>query len=250
MLACAGPRTSGALWALDEAHLEEDLIYRQTEQQRAAIARSFQLQVADEALASEAARLRGLLRDCPGQRRPLELSSGNRVRDAIRVRGDGDRRLSARQLGVADWFARRAAATGSAALCERARQALDGQPSATPRSDLATLVSGLPTAEVDAEPQAAGAEVVDGSVDPVLAVAEYATGVVDRVRGPAPLVAYLGAVYGGTVSLPGARLSTDIAPEEIVDALVAASADWEPDGLYSALLAATRLPSPSGRSVG
>src|SRR5207302_922193 len=58
LLACAGPRASGALWALDEARLEGDLIYRQTEQQRAATARSFQLQVADESLAPESERPR------------------------------------------------------------------------------------------------------------------------------------------------------------------------------------------------
>ena len=65
---CAGGTSGGTLWALDEAHLEEQMVYRTPDPQRAAQARQYELQVADEVLAADQARLEALLKTCPAPR--------------------------------------------------------------------------------------------------------------------------------------------------------------------------------------
>jgi hypothetical protein len=229
-VACAPGGSSGSLWALDEAHLEEEMVYRTPDPQRAAQARQYQLQVADADLAADQARLEALLASCPEPRQDrLEPSSGARVRDAVRVRQDPDRSARVGRLAAADWYLRRAATTGQSAFCERARASLTQ--SAAPEASL-----GLPDAEVerDAPGQNASAQPLDASADPYRALAAYGLGLVDSVRGPAPLVGHLAAIYGGSV-----RLATDqtSSPEETVDR-VAPGLRWEPDGLYAALRAA------------
>ena len=225
-LGCAAPRTSGALWALDEAHLEEEMVYRRPDAQRAAQARQFELEVADQVLAADQARLQGLLASCPEPRADrLEVSPSARARDGVRARQDPARSARAGQLAAADWYLRRAVTTGEAALCQRARQALG-------ESDPPPSEPDLPAGQVERDPP--GAEVVDGAARPYQALTTYGLGLVDVVRGPAPLVGDLATVYGGSLSVAAGQPGS---PEEMVDRL-ARSLTWEPDGLYAALRAA------------
>jgi hypothetical protein len=204
-----------------------------------------------------------------------QASPGNQARDAARLKAGSAQTPSLRdwagRLAQADWYLRRGAATGDPAFCQHARQALatqsppqppapsspeppgqsppkppppdqsdQSQPDA-PAADLVALVQALPAGEVDSGPDFASGEVIDGSADPYQALAMYRLGLVDGVRGPAPLVAHLAAVYGGSLHLPSGRLNLDLdlPPEQIVDAVAPAlAADWEPDALYAALRAA------------
>ena len=84
---CAGPHSTGALWA--QQNLErEAALSRSTEAQRAAQAQAFELTLADEALSAERLRVEEGLQDCPGERRPFALSAGDKVRDTIRLHPD------------------------------------------------------------------------------------------------------------------------------------------------------------------
>jgi hypothetical protein len=224
---CASGTSSGSLWALDEAHLEETMVYRTPDPQRAAQARQFELQLADQVLAADQARLEALLKTCPEQRQNrLEPSAAARARDAVRARQDPDRSARVTRLAAADWYLRRAATSGEPALCERARQALGAtSPAQAQQPD-------LPAGQVERDPP--GAEVIDGGATPYRALATYGLGLVDVVHGPAPLVGHLASVYGGSVNVGPDRTGS---PEEIVDGL-APSLAWEPDGLYAALQAA------------
>jgi protein-tyrosine-phosphatase len=225
-LGCATPRTSGSLWALDEAHLEEEMVYRTPDPQRAAQARQFEMQVADEVLAADQARLEALLKTCPEPRTDrLEVSPSARARDGVRARQEPDRSARVTRLAAADWYLRRAATSGDTGLCDRARAALTQTPE---RAGSFTV----PDAQVerDGEPGA----VLDAATDPYRALTDYGLGLVDAVRGSAPLVGDLATVYGGSVDIAADQTGS---PEEIVDRL-APSLSWEPDGLYAALRAA------------
>ena len=225
-LGCAAPQTSSGLWALDEAHLEEEMVYRTPEPQRAAQARQFQLHVADEVLASDQARLERLLATCPEPRTDrLEVSPAGRARDGVRARRDPVRNTRTTQLAAADWYLRRAASSGEPALCERAREALR---QVAPGADS----SLLPGAEVLRD--ATSGPVLDAANDPYRALTDYGLGLVDAVRGPGQLVGHLASVYGGSLRVAAEQSGS---PEEIVDRL-APALTWEPDGLYAALRAA------------
>jgi hypothetical protein len=224
-LGCAAPQTSGGLWALDEAHLEEDMVYRTPEPQRAAQARQYQLLVADEVLATDQARLQTLLVSCPEPRQDrLEPSPTAQARDSVRARQDPDRSARVARLAAADWYLRRAATTGQTSFCERARQAL-AQPGAPD--------GAVSLAEAVVQRGNANLAALDAAADPYQALAAYGLGLVDAVRGPAPLVGHLAAVYGGSLQIAGASAGS---PEETVDRL-AVALNWEPDGLYAALRA-------------
>jgi hypothetical protein len=162
------------------------------------------------------------------------VSPGDAVRDGIRVQSQTDQaRLAAvARLALADWYVRRANASGSPRLCDRAQTALTGASStnadAAPSTD---LLARLPSATVvrdqgDATPPPA-------TDAPLVSLSAYALGVVDSVSAPAPLPQYLAAVYGGFVS------SEPVLDEETAAALVDQQApaypDWEPDALYAAL---------------
>src|SRR5712692_1383058 len=119
---CVGPRTTGALWA--QQNLErEAALFRLSDAQRADQAQAFEQSLADEALASERSRLETELLTCPAMRQPLGVSPGDKVRDTVRLRAQGDpaRLDEVARLALADWRLRRATATGNAAYCEAAR---------------------------------------------------------------------------------------------------------------------------------
>ena len=115
-------------------------MFRIGDAQRAAQVQAFELGLADRDLAAERARIEAGLADCPGStRQPLAISSGDRVRDGIRIRAENDptRLASVAQIALADWRLRRAQATGDAQRCDDARQALES-PVARARHFLAT----------------------------------------------------------------------------------------------------------------
>jgi hypothetical protein len=241
VLGCAPPRASGGLWALDEAHLEEETVYRTPDVQRRAQARDVELGVADDLLAADESRLSALVAGCPGA--PVALSAasaGDGPRDAARARDDAQRRSRAARLAVADWAVRRGATTGQASFCQQARQALAGSLVESTVPELA-LIQALPPGEVSVGGSSSPGQPLDAAADPAMAMLSFRLGLVDGVRGPALLVAELAAVYGGALSLPVAPPRTDLAPEDIVDRVAPALAiDWEPDGVYAALRAVTR----------
>src|SRR5919202_464778 len=102
---CAGPHSTGALWSLQNQE-REGVVFGLTDAQRAEAARADELRLADESLAAERARVTAALDDdCPGERRPLAISSGDTVRDTIRLRAQADaaRRVAVAQVALADW---------------------------------------------------------------------------------------------------------------------------------------------------
>src|SRR5438876_10368932 len=87
---CAGPRSNGALWALQNAQ-EDGPIFGMTDAARAAQAHGFELSLADATLASERARVQAEAQACPSaERQPLAVSVGDRVRDGIRLQASDD----------------------------------------------------------------------------------------------------------------------------------------------------------------
>jgi hypothetical protein len=91
--------------------------------------------------------------------------------------------------------------------------------------------------------------VIDLSADDVqtpaawtAAIADYTLAQVDGVRAPAPLPAYLVAVYGGTLVVDGvaSHANVEAGPElqRLVDRLAPSLPDWEPDALLASLQAA------------
>src|SRR5438067_13573522 len=91
---CAGPHSTGGLWA--QQNLEQEAaLFRLTDAQRAEQAHAVDLSLADQALASERARLAAELVNCPGPRQALSVSTGDRTRDGIRIRVEGDSQRSA-----------------------------------------------------------------------------------------------------------------------------------------------------------
>src|SRR5438067_13728343 len=86
---CAGPHSTGGLWA--QQNLEQEAaLFRLSDAQRAEQARAVDLGVADQALSTERIRLESDLAGCPGVRQPLGMSKGDRPRDGIRIRVSGD----------------------------------------------------------------------------------------------------------------------------------------------------------------
>ena len=270
---CAGPHSSGALWA--QQNLErEAALFRLSDEQRAQGAAAFELSLADEILASERSRIEAALQDCPGERRPLVLSSGDTVRDTVRLRAqaDGARLTALAQIALADWRIRRAQATGEGRLCDAARQALSSPPAPAPArapasasaSALAPAAPAAAAAAAAPAPAAASASApapmpvagvlgslgeatvsrdarqpgptAGGDGEPLVQLSLYATQSVDAIRARAPLPQYLAAVYGGQLTLTMAR--PDLggqSPEAVVDDLAPAYPEWEPDALYAAL---------------
>src|SRR5215207_4563329 len=206
--ACAAPPSDGGLWVQQGIEAER-AAFRISGQERAAAAREVENALADELLARERARLDAHLADCPGQQRgSLMLSEGNRTRDLIRIRvaDDQQRLASLSQLALADWRARRAAATGESALCEAGRAALAGQYSPGDAVQMPDL-QGL---------------------------SAVAIGYADPMSVEPPLSHYLAAVYGGA---PPPSAVPIRASEDEVDGLAQAFPGWEPDAIWLTLLA-------------
>jgi hypothetical protein len=231
---CAGPHSNGALWS--EQNLEQErAMFQLGEARRAEQARAFELSVADEQLANERQRITTDLQMCPGPRQPLTLSVGDKVRDGIRVQAGGDaaRLAQVASIALADWYTRRAAASGDAAFCQRARLALDGQSSgAEPVRD---ILDGLPVVTVSRGGTASAAATAVNVTDPMTIVSEYALGSLDAVQAPAPLPQYLAAVYGGSVDTGSSTHPDEEHAQAEVDQAAAAYPQWEPDALYAAL---------------
>ena len=269
LVGCAGPHSTGALWSLQNQQ-REAVVFSQTDAQRAQAARAYELSLADESLAAERARVEVALLDCPGRPRAMAISSGDAVRDSIRVRAQADaaRLTAVAQVALADWRLRRARATGEARFCEAARAALTAAPTGSPTAG-GPLLARLGQATVTRHPTASGAtvggdprvlrttmggepgqqdltapgdrtrQVRTPAADPLIALSLYATQSVDTVRAAAPLPQYLAAIYGGQL-LAGAA-TPDLggqSPEEVVDDLAPAHPEWEPDALYAALASA------------
>jgi hypothetical protein len=231
--ACAGPHSTGALWA--QQYLEQEhQFFALSDAQLASRAQAFELQLADAALASETQRIQAALGECPGQPQALAASPADSVRDGIRVRAQSDaaRMRHVAQLALADWYLRRASATGDTRFCDQARSALSEQPAQT---GSANLLDGLPAATVSRDQRQSAAPLLTAA--PPVILSSYALGSVDSVRAAAPLPQYLALVYGGF-------LYTDADAPPALDAETAAASvdrqapaypDWEPDALYAAL---------------
>jgi hypothetical protein len=230
---CAHPYSTGALWSYDE--------FRQTlrgygvsDAERHQAAHAYELALADEALASERARLRRQLDACPGtEPRPLEFSVGDAVRDGIRIwaRDDANRVQTVAQLALVDWWIRRGQSTGNAVYCDSARTTLAGSSSSSDARQAAVVIGSLGTATVARDPRRLGS--IDDGQPFAVSVSDYALGYVDAVRAAAPLARYLSVVYGGSLlDAPAPALPAGQSPETMVDGLAPASPDWEPDALY------------------
>jgi hypothetical protein len=251
---CVGPHSTGALWA--QQSLEQELVIgRQTEAERMAQMHAYELTLADEALAAERTRLSTAVQDCPGSSpRTMELSPGDRTRDAIRPRigDDGPRQAAVAQLALADWRLRRAQATGAAHFCADARQALAAAASAdAPATDTSVrgqptatdALAGLGAATVTRDPR--NSEVAADLAAREVALSNYALGYADTVRARTPLPQYLAAVYGGVlldvdsppslnIWMPGPT-ENPFTAEAAVDLLAPLYPQWEPDALFLAL---------------
>ena len=230
---CAGPHTTGALWA--QQNLQAELArFRLSDAQRAAAARQFELGVADDLLAQERARLEVLQKACSAAGASgLEISPGDRVRDGIRIQAQGDaaRLMRVAQLALADWWQRRAASSGQSRFCDLSRAALDGQVHA--RAPVSDALSNVGEATVTRD---AASSVVVADQPALVALSLYALGWADGVRAPAPLPQYLAVVYGGSMQTAATLPALgDRSPEEVVDELAPVHPEWEPDALYAAL---------------
>src|SRR5919199_3288876 len=159
LVGCAGPHSTGALWSLQNQQ-REAVVFSQTDAQRAQAARAYELSLADESLAAERARVEIALLDCPRKLRAMAISSGDAVRDSIRVRAQADaaRLTAVAQVALADWRLRRARATGEARFCEAARAALTAAPTGLPTAG-GPLLARLGQATVTRHPTASGATV-------------------------------------------------------------------------------------------
>ena len=226
MVACAGSHSNGSLWA--EQNLEaERAMFQLGDAQRAQDAQAFQLALADQTLAAEQQRISTDVQTCPGPRDTFAPSRGDALRDTVRIRAQADAaRLQAlANVALADWYSRRASATGNAAYCDRARAALSGSTPSMPTQD---LLATIPVSTVTRNPAAAPAS-VDGA-----SLSNYALGYLDAVSGAAPLPQYLALSYGGL--LVDAQPQTDAETAVcMVDAQAAGYPEWEPDALYVAL---------------
>ena len=236
---CVGPHSTGSLWALQNAQMDTEL-FRTSDTVRADQAHAYELSLAGEALTRERARLGADLAECPSARRePLSLSTGDRVRDEVRMWIGDDRgtlRDEVAQVALADWLLRRANATGSQALCEAARATLAGTPPSGARS---------PTIDALGSATVKRSDVAPFGGDTQTAWSQYALGTIDAVTVPEPLARYLGAAYGGAVAAASATAapstdrsvgdSSDDPAAATVDRIAAAYPAWEPDALYLTL---------------
>jgi hypothetical protein len=236
LVGCAGPHSSDGLWA--QQNLEQEAaVFRLSDAQRADQARAFELGLADETLAADRARIAAGVTACPGStREPLAVSPGDRVRDTVRIRVQGDpvRQASLAQVALADWRLRRARATGDAGMCDEARAALTSTVSVPSRFE---NFEQLGVATVTRDAQLSSAANLSPNDNPLVDLSLYASGWADDVTAKAPLPQYLAAVYGGSVnasSMNGSLLNGR-APELVVDELAPAYPEWEPDALLAAL---------------
>ena len=249
---CAGPHSTGALWA--QQNLErEAALFRSTEAQRAAQAQAFELTLADEALSAERSRVEEALQDLSER----EQQVVRLIR--LRARGDSARLTAVAQVALADWYLRRGSSSGDAGLCDRARSALTSSAAAAPQGDARAglgddahsaataapsssrpddLLAGLGEATV-ARNGPRLSTLVSGGDEPLVTLSLYATQVVDGVRAAAPLPQYLAAVYGGQLTdaatPPNLRGQARESVVTTVDNLAPAYPEWEPDALYAAL---------------
>jgi hypothetical protein len=265
LVGCAGPHTTGGLWA--EQNLDRELaMFRTGDAQRAAQARTYLASLADETLAAERSRIQTGLQDCPGSaRQPLALSVGDRPRDIVRIRAQGDtaRLAATAQIALADWRLRRAQATGEARFCDDARQALSASAVESAASDplvnagtaapdqppnvgtpaTSDLLASAGTATVTRDP--GHPSVPSETWAPDVTLSNYAMGYIDTVQAPAPLPQYLAAVYGGVLvgspTPPGLNGQT---AAELVDRLAPAYPAWEPDALYATFSTSTSTSQP------
>ena len=207
-------------------------MFQLSDAQRASIAQAFENGLADEALQTERQRITTELQNCPGPPQALGLSSGDSVRDTIRVRAadDAQQLAAVAQLAQADWYTRRAAASGNPVFCERAQSALNGS---LPSPGAGDLLDGIPLATVSRDPRDPSDGVPLTSDPPLVTLSEYALNYVDSVTAAAPLPQYLAAVYGGQVS--GSAVRDQEAAADLVDMEAPEYPDWEPDALYAAL---------------
>lgn len=234
---CAGPHSSGALWA--QQNLEQEAaLFRLGDDQRAQQDEAFELGLADDSLTDERTRIVRELQICPGPPQALAVSVGDKVRDGIRIRAQGDapRLVQVAQLALADWQVRRAHATGRSDLCDAAMATLRGgnaqtptpQPSALPRNAADGTVTRDPrqtTAPMETQPAA-------------IVVSNYALGYSEVVHAPSPLPEYLALVYGGWLFLSDGVPSVDQETAAAqVDRVASAYPEWEPDALYATLRA-------------
>ena len=246
LLGCSEPNLDGALWHYRESELTR-VASGQSDQQRAAQARAFELSLGDEALAAEEARIGAQLADCPGaQRRALVVSDGATTRDSIRIRAAGDVARSTRvaQLALADWRLRRARQTGDERMCAAARDALASPPPSEPAQQATDFVRTLGFATVARDPLHIG--LVETGQPNLTLLRLYALGLADSITAEAPLSHYLAAVYGGAVidarHSPAADQSSAAA---LVDMYAPALPMWEPDALYAALATPPAGQSPA-----
>jgi hypothetical protein len=231
-VACAGPHSTGALWSLQ--NLEHERAYfAASDAERQARAQEYELSLADETLASERQRLQSVMQTCPGPREPLASSSADAARDQVRLRADADadRLAQVAQLAQADWYVRRAAATGDARFCQRAQDALTNT-LPPPQADR-DLLAGLRAATVTRDPRQPTPEL---SHEPAMvSLSNYALGVTDSVTAAAPLPQYLALVYGGMLQPPQDPALDQESAAASVDRAAPAFPEWEPDALYAAL---------------
>jgi hypothetical protein len=223
---CVGEGSNGAVWAARNLDAERAM-FQLGDARRAQMAQSFELGLADETLGAEQQRVQALLQGCPGQRSAFAPSRGNTLRDSVRIRAQGDpaRIQAVADVALADWFSRRASATGNAAYCAQAQAALNGTAQTPPPTN---LLANIPAATVARDPNAKPVPIDGGTLS------NYALGYLDAVSGAAPLPQYLAVVYGG--SLRNAQPTTDAdSAARLVDVQAAAYPQWEPDALYAAL---------------
>src|SRR5204862_4020496 len=104
-IACAGPHSTGALWA-QQSMEQEQALFQMNDDQRGDRARAFELGVADEALSGERQRISMEIEEGPGPRQTLGVSPGARARDAIRVDAheDASTLMDMTVVAVADWY--------------------------------------------------------------------------------------------------------------------------------------------------
>jgi hypothetical protein len=136
---------------------------------------------------------------------------------------------------LADWFVRRARATGSPERCAMARAALAGR--TTTQAPSPELLNELGWATVTRSANYPGTP--DDNLNDATARALYALGWSDTVRAASPLPEHLSAVYGGALvtEQPLPRTLQGRSPEEAVDALAPAFPSLEPDAILQALVA-------------
>jgi len=231
-VACAGPHSNGALWSLQNLQ-QERAYFAVGDTERQARAQVYELSLADETLASERQRVQSVMQTCPGPREPLAFSSADAARDQVRLRAesDTDRLTQVAQLAQADWYVRRAAATGDAHFCPMAQAALDGTlqpPEANP-----DVLAGLPAATVTRDPRQRTPELTQQPA--TVSLSNYALGVADSVTAAAPLPQYLALVYGGTLQPRQDPALDQESAAAAVDRAAPAFPEWEPDALYAAL---------------